>query len=72
MRGATEGGADLFSSVIGDRTQGDGLKLYPGNFMLNISKMLFAERVARHLTRLPRLMVTTQSQLVFKKHLEKI
>ncbi|XP_049667156.1 suppressor of SWI4 1 homolog isoform X1 [Accipiter gentilis] len=52
-RGRGEGGVELFSQGSRERTPGNGSKLYPGRFRLDIRKRYFTERAVTPWNRLP-------------------
>jgi len=56
--------------MIGDRTQGNGMKLSQGKFKLDVTKRFFTERVVGHWNRLPKEVVTAPVLSDFKEHLD--
>ncbi|KAJ7398546.1 hypothetical protein BTVI_124090 [Pitangus sulphuratus] len=61
MRGRGWKDIDLFSVMMSDKTQGNGLTLCQGRFSLHIRKKFFTQRVFGHWNRFPREVVTAPS-----------
>lgn len=57
---------NLFSQVSGNKTRGNGLKLYQRSFRLVIRKKLFIQRIVKHWNRLHRKAVESLSLKVVK------
>lgn len=58
---------DLFSVVTSDRSQGNGLKLSPERFRLDIRTRFFPQKVFEYSNKLPREVATAPSLAQFKK-----
>jgi len=59
--------------VASDRTMGNGHKLKPGKFRLNMRKNFFPLRVTEHWNRLPREVVESPSlEMILKTRLDKV
>ena len=71
LKGAyKKSGEALLTRACSDRTRGNGFRLKEGRFRLDIRKKLFALRVVRHCSRLPRQVVDAPSPAVFKARLD--
>jgi len=71
LRRASGGrGAELLSLGSSNRTCGNGSKLCPGRFRLDIEKHFFTERAVKPWNRFPREVVDAQSLSVLKRHLD--
>ena len=56
--------------MTSDRTQGNGMNLHQGKFILAIRRRFFTDRVVGHWNRLPREVITASSPSEFKEYLD--